>query len=64
MVQAEKLASSKVGKIAKFVGNLEAAHTSTVNCLKFSPTGQYFASGGDGFFIQNIVNYIAIMNYR
>ena len=35
------------GFVVNHVYDLQSGHSSTVNCVRFSPSGQYLASGGD-----------------
>ena len=40
--------NQKLHRFIQYVGGFEGVHNTTVNCIKFSPSGQYLASGADG----------------
>ena len=50
--------NQKLHRFIQYVGGFEGVHNTTVNCIKFSPNGQYLASGADGNKLKTKLNFI------
>jgi len=48
----------RLHRYIRYIGGFEGGHNTTVNCIKFSPSGQFLASGADGTFYNMEFNFV------